>query len=222
MSQHIGFFGKVPSHGDFIERGLPQHFVNAMDEWLQGALACSQGALGHDWLQTYLTSPIWRIGLSDGAIDSQQWLAIICPSVDAAGRYFPLVIAEKVRQGNIFAAFQNNADWFEHAEKLALSALETGLVAEQLEEQLSHCEPLQLKTHSPEKIEQHGWLCQGNSVETFAHLLHKSHNQSAVSIWETKGSQNQNPTTFLAKGMPPAHYYTFMLNGLWYQNDATI
>lgn len=222
MSQNIGFFGKVPAHGDFIERGLPSHFVTPMDEWLQGAVACSQGALGNDWLQTYLTSPIWRFGFSDGAMDSHQWLGILCPSVDSVGRYFPLVIAEKLANGNIFAAFQNNAEWFEHSEKLALSALENGLVAEQLEEQLNNSEPLHLKTHEPEKIEQHGWLCRGNSAEAFAHLLHKSHTQSAVSLWETRGSQNQNPTTFIAKGMPPAHYYTFMLNRQWQQSDATL
>lgn len=221
MDQKLGFFGKVPAHGDFIERGLPRHFVGAMDEWLQGAITCSQGALGQEWLQTYLTCPLWRFGLSDGAIDSQQWVGILCPSVDSVGRYFPLIIAEKVTQGNIFTAYQNNAEWFDYVEKLALSTLENGLVAEQIEEQLDNSEPLLLKTSEPEKIEQAGWLCSGNSSEAFSHLLHKSHSQSAVSIWESKGSHSQQATTFVAKGMPPAHYYTFMLTGRWQQHSAT-
>ena len=124
-------------------------------------------------------------------------------------------------QGNIFSSFANNADWFEHAERIALSALENGLNADQIKEQLEAMEPLQQKTHEPELIEQTGWLCQSNSTEAMSHLLYKSQSQTAVSIWETRGSQNQNPATFIAKGMPPAHYYTFMITGQWAKTEKT-
>ena len=35
----IGFFGKLPSHGDFLSRRLPRSFVDPWDSWLQSRTA---------------------------------------------------------------------------------------------------------------------------------------------------------------------------------------
>lgn len=216
-----GFYGKVPAHGDYIERGLPHQFVEDIDTWLQGALACSQGALGNEWLSTYLTCPIWRFGFGEGSLNNQQWLGILCPSVDSVGRYYPLVIVEQVQHENIFVAFERNQTWLADAEALALSVLEQGLNAEHIEVQLNNMAPIAINAPKPLKIEQHGWLSQGRCSNAYAHLLSMSHTQSAVSLWESQGAQNQSPTTFIAKGMPPAHYYTFLLTGRWQNHDHT-
>jgi len=55
-----GFFGKIPSLGDFVTRDLPREFLDAWDDWLQRSVAESKTALGDAWLNTYLNSPIWR------------------------------------------------------------------------------------------------------------------------------------------------------------------
>ena len=34
----VGFFGKLPAHGDFVRRGLPSAVTTALDDWLQGEL----------------------------------------------------------------------------------------------------------------------------------------------------------------------------------------
>ncbi|HEY7774766.1 MAG TPA: type VI secretion system-associated protein TagF [Marinagarivorans sp.] len=221
MNNVFGFFGKVPAHGDFIERGLPQSFINSMDEWLQGAISCSQGALGNDWLSSYLTCPLWRFGFGEGALDEKQWLGVLCPSVDTVGRYFPLVIATQLKHGNIFAAFQKNSAWFDAVENLALSVLENGLPADEIESQLATIPAVEQEDNRPSKIEQYGWLVHGTSAEAYGHLLSASHTQSAVSLWESRGGESQGPTTFVAKSMPPAHYYTLFLTGRWQLHEHT-
>ena len=60
----VGFFGKLPSHGDFVRRRVADDFVAGWDAWLQSCLAQSRETLGDEWLDTYLTSPVWRFALA--------------------------------------------------------------------------------------------------------------------------------------------------------------
>jgi type VI secretion system protein ImpM len=77
----VGFFGKLPSTGDFVSRGLPDSFRRSWDAWLTGHVA-----------------PLQRDGLAfpaDGLrfrLVSGRRLAagLILPSQDSAGRLFPL------------------------------------------------------------------------------------------------------------------------------------
>ena len=38
----VGFYGKMPSRGDFVRRGLPDSFVDPWDAWLQDMMAHTQ------------------------------------------------------------------------------------------------------------------------------------------------------------------------------------
>jgi len=51
-------------------------------------VASSKEQMGDEWLDTYLTSPIWRFVLSSGVIDTQHWAGIMLPSVDQVGLSF--------------------------------------------------------------------------------------------------------------------------------------
>ncbi len=48
----VGFFGKLPSHGDFVRRRVADDFVAGWDSWLQQCLAQSRETLGDAWLDT--------------------------------------------------------------------------------------------------------------------------------------------------------------------------
>ena len=41
-----GFYGKLPSEGDFVTRRLPWEFTSAWDAWLQQGVHASRAALG--------------------------------------------------------------------------------------------------------------------------------------------------------------------------------
>ena len=92
---HVGFYGKLPSHGDFLRRRVSDGFVDAWDSWLRECLAASRTALGAKWLDVYLTSPAWRFVCAPGACGPAPVIGLLAPSVDQVGRYFPLtVVAE--------------------------------------------------------------------------------------------------------------------------------
>ena len=41
----VGIYGKLPSHGDFLQRRVPPEFLTPWDDWLQAGIAASRSAL---------------------------------------------------------------------------------------------------------------------------------------------------------------------------------
>ena len=121
----LGFYGKIPSNGDFVTRQLPRSFVEPWDQWLQESILSSRQQLGDDWLEKYLVGPIWRFAISAGVCDENPWVGVVMPSVDSVGRYFPLTLAVPVNPNCrlLFIADQEES-WFNQLEDIALSALD--------------------------------------------------------------------------------------------------
>lgn len=88
-----GFYGKLPSQGDFVSRRLPWEFTSAWDDWLQQGLLASRAALGERWLAAYLSAPVWRFQLASGVCGPLGWRGFFFASVDRVGRHFPLTVA---------------------------------------------------------------------------------------------------------------------------------
>ncbi|WP_244818026.1 type VI secretion system-associated protein TagF [Caballeronia sp. Lep1P3] len=146
-----GCFGKLRSNGDFVTRRLPASFVVPWDAMLQAGLVASRDALGSAWLDAYLTAPVWCFALAGDVIGSGAWAGVLMPSVDAAGRYFPLTIVAPVGGGvcvgscggsrvdfRVGPCVESGADfraefcvdscagWFARCRELALSTLMPG------------------------------------------------------------------------------------------------
>ena len=121
----VGFFGKLPCNGDFLQRRMPQAFLDLWDPWLQDCMHTSRVTLGDAWLDSYLTSPLWRFALSEGACGSGAYAGVIAPSVDRVGRYFPLTIVAQVDVDlcPLDVATACRA-WFEAVEELVVAAME--------------------------------------------------------------------------------------------------
>ena len=49
--------------------------------------------MGEAWLPAFLEAPVWRFTLPPGMCGAQAVLGLMLPSVDRAGRYFPLTFA---------------------------------------------------------------------------------------------------------------------------------
>ena len=88
-----GFYGKLPSEGDFVTRRLPWEFTSVWDDWLQQGMQASREALGERWLALYLSAPIWRFQVAPGVCGPIGWRGLFFASVDRVGRYFPLTLA---------------------------------------------------------------------------------------------------------------------------------
>jgi len=123
VMENAGCFGKLPARGDFLLRGLPRSFADPWHDWLLDGLQASRAALGEGWMDRYLNAPIWRFTLEAGVCGPQAAAGVMMPSVDKAGRQFPLALVALFAPGRTAAGAENDAAWFEAAEELALSVL---------------------------------------------------------------------------------------------------
>ena len=88
-----GWFGKIPSLGDFATRRLPRTFVEPWDRWLSTEMPDARLVLAEAWPAIYEQAPIWCFSLGIGTVDDQAWHGILVPSFDRVGRQYPLTIA---------------------------------------------------------------------------------------------------------------------------------
>jgi len=136
-----GWYGKLPSLGDFAARRLSDGFVAPWDAWLSGRIAETQLNLGPRWLSLYLTCPVWRFFAMPGAIApglADCWMGILMASVDRVGRHFPLTIAAAMPSApatgdDVARVWQ----WLDGVETVALAALDFDFTIERLDEQLA-------------------------------------------------------------------------------------
>jgi len=209
----VGFYGKLPVVGDFVSRRLPNEFITPWDSWLQSAIAASREELGDDWLDSYLTSPIWRFLLSPGLCGSQAVAGIIMPSVDKVGRYFPLTVAVLFEQSvQLPFLFSSGNAWFEQLEDAALTGLEGNLDLNAFDQLIQTIPPFSLpaallptqqscdekKTFymAMESFEQIGDAFVGLNANLLTTFM------PGYSLWGSAGSEHVQPALLACQGLP--------------------
>ncbi|VUD66120.1 hypothetical protein TDB9533_03509 [Thalassocella blandensis] len=220
-----GLFGKLPAHGDFIFRDLSSHFINVWDEWLQGFVGSSREQLGENWLNVYLTSPIWRFALSEGVIDTNSWAGIMLPSVDRVGRYFPFTIVTQLPpKSNPTDFICNRPNWFQAMEDAALRALDGQLHIDDLVEELNDSNPMRkdLYDQGPPLHDVSNMVIKASNAEQpisavlpFMMDAYLASSLKSYSVWSTRGSELIQPCLFTTKGLPPLSGISAMMDGYW-------
>ncbi|GAB2890188.1 type VI secretion system-associated protein TagF [Microbulbifer echini] len=216
MHNSIGIFGKLPGHGDFIQRQLPASFVGIWDGWLQRAVHGSREIMGDSWLDYYLTSPVWRFAHSKGVIDENAWVGVLVPSVDSVGRYFPLTIASPLSPTVDIVSFMAEAeDWYRELTELAISALQNMLHADQLFEAFNSV-PVGLGKQVNTLLQTEFYIASGDSsgvTSRYAGLLGQVCRKqfASYSMWSCEGSQHLAPTSVLCPSLPGPEFYCSML-----------
>jgi len=219
-----GFYGKIPSHGDFISRSLPRTFIDPWDQWLQESISRSKQDLGDAWLDCYLMSPMWRFALCAGICGPDGWAGVMIPSVDKVGRYFPLTIATRTgSEPNWLALALTREDWFARAESLALSVLDDDSF------DLSMFEK-DIETHAWEKTpsqnqwdesqrDAHCWRLPLGSLaelrDRFAIVACQvlDLEQDGSTLWWTDGSDKVQAQLLHCQQLPEASIYSSMIGG---------
>jgi type VI secretion system protein ImpM len=92
----IGFFGKLPSRGDFVRFGLSQSATTAWDQWLQAVLPKAEAWFGDNWSEIWRAVRPWRFTFGPGVCGPVSLSGLWLPSIDKVGRTFPLLIAAEV------------------------------------------------------------------------------------------------------------------------------
>ncbi len=228
----IGLYGKLPAYGDFIFRNLNSTFINPWDEWQQNFISASQQQMGDDWLNIYLSSPIWRFVISPGVLDNKMWAGFMMPSVDRVGRYFPISVVKPfpptINPVNIMFNFQ---EWFTELEAQCLSALEGKIDADELIRIMSNIEAIPEETYLPtqDMFDMGPMLFGLNSPQNglngmLPYILNAALSTSltSYSLWTTSGSDLVSPVFFSCQGLPPISGIASMLDGQWQQRNWKI
>lgn len=232
----VGFFGKLPSHGDFVRRRVADDFVAGWDAWLQRCLAQSRESLGDAWLDTYLTSPVWRFALAPAVCGSAAVAGIVVPSVDRVGRYFPLTVVwpTLLNLSTLEIAVRYRTG-FEHAERLLLDTL----AAEQFEFAQFDRSVMDLAAHLEQPDGENILrLTQSSAARLAAAALQRPRcvplrdaaalvapslqlygqfldSNGSAAFWWTDGSAAVAPSWLMTRGLPDSVQYSAMLDGRW-------
>lgn len=119
-ADRIGFFGKVPTHGDFVSINLDGRLKNELDLWMQEGLQAVQQERGRAWRDHFRSAPAWRFVVRRGAWSPATVAGVLLPSADRVGRDFPLVIAAQLPGTHADPMLLCYDDtWFTAAEALA-------------------------------------------------------------------------------------------------------
>ncbi|MEI5681073.1 MULTISPECIES: type VI secretion system-associated protein TagF [unclassified Mesorhizobium] len=194
-ADRIGFFGKVPTHGDFISTGLGRTFQTELDNWIQAGLQASEQAHGKEWQRLFRAAPPWRFVIERSLWGQSTMVGVLLPSTDRVGRSFPLVIAAKL------GSFSGNPrllcfdeTWFTAAEALAETSLTrdfdiAGFTAGLKRLRLPHA-----------KLAARGEMPASNGDDR-------------ISIWWTVDVDTRRPHGFKTNGPPQAAHFLKLLNG---------
>lgn len=221
-----GYYGKLPTRGDFVSKGLPRSFTGSWDTWARASLLASQQQLGEKWLDSYLTSPPYWYVLSSHNCGEHIWMGVVIPSVDSIGRYFPLTLCRTASiNANPLLLFKQHRQWFIDAERLLISCLYDDFQLQVFEHCLQHLSLDESGTVIQSSLQHHhhsAWRLASNNLEKdsymyemlLADVLKKF--CVAYSIWKTEGSQHIPASTLVSQGLPPFAGFASMLDGHWH------
>jgi type VI secretion system protein ImpM len=229
----VGFYGKLPSHGDFLRRRVSDAFVDGWDAWLRECLTASRAALGPRWLNVYLTSPAWRFACAAGACGPAPVIGVAAPSVDQVGRYFPLTLVAELPPDVSLVTAASFARFFEAAEQLVIETLATERVdfdrfdqgAMALERELMPVGPPEfvldatataIVTDNPQAW-QVPLAAASDVTSAFEQLLslHLEAKYRPLVLFWTDGSGVVEPSCLVLKGLPTPELYPALLEGSW-------
>jgi type VI secretion system protein ImpM len=229
-----GWFGKVSMLGDFAHRRLAPAVVRQLDAWMSASMLESRDALGAGWLDAYLHAPVWAFAWSADVVDDAAWAGVWMPSVDAAGRYFPLVVAARVEAAALDAALLETGawpQWYGWLASSALSTLDDDSSVEVFEARL-HA-PWQGQDHMRSKVNEASrmrgalsqvWLSQGRASSAWWPLSKAARDASAETGFETGVEEGldtgldtsvdgvDNAAAFTTQGLPSPTSMTSMIS----------
>lgn len=233
----VGFYGKLPSHGDFLRRRVPDAFVAVWDGWLRECFAASREALGTRWLDVYLTSPAWRFAAAAGVFGEQPVLGVMVPSVDRVGRYFHLAVVAALPAGvEVVRAARVAEPFFAAAERLLVETLASTQVdfgafdrdVLNLATRLDACDLPGGAALDPAAAQvladfagEACWQMPLDDVSRLAQVFEQIFARRAadlyapIVVWWTSGSADVEPSCLIGRGLPPVDRFAALLDGAW-------
>ena len=237
MQIEIGLYGKLPSHGDFLRRRVPDTFVTVWDTWLQECFAASRATLGDQWLDIYLTSPAWRFAAAADVFGPEPMVGVMVPSVDRVGRYFHLAVVAGLPPAiDVARAAVAAEPFFTAAERLLVETLASTHVdfnvfdrdvinlAQELEASalvssiaLDGSAASVLADDAGARSWQVPIVDVADLTPVFAQLFARRllALYDPLVLWWSSGSADVEPSCLIGRGLPAPETFAALLDGAW-------
>lgn len=232
MDTGPGFFGKIPTHADFVSRRVSRTFLDRWDGWLQQGMTQSRQTLGPRWPDVYLTSPLWRFALSAGVIDGSAWTGLFFPSEDRVKRHFPFTVCAPIDSNQPLVALLDSPwqQWFQEVEELALSCLEEDFDLEAFDQCLRDRNPPDSEADAVvggssaelcPMTENRPWRLGIASVDAAPLALPRLTEAllrglvGSFTLWWTTGSDRVAPSLIICQRLPAPKGFVSLLDGGW-------
>jgi type VI secretion system ImpM family protein len=210
MNGQVGFYGKLPSAGDFVQRRLPAAFVERWDRHFQRAIETGRRELGGQWSAALRDGLAWRFVLPAQVCGDGAWCGVIGPAEDCVGRSFPMMLAAPWA-GDPAGILGNHA-WFDALERVYRGAQYEAVSVETFDARVAALpHPLASARHAAQfwqRLDWDGGQWQLGSTEgsAAAVLLTEAWRQlharpGAWCLWWTQGAQRVITT----RGLPRSY-----------------
>ncbi|KAF0811570.1 hypothetical protein IGB42_03956 [Andreprevotia sp. IGB-42] len=133
----VGWYGKIPSAGDFVTRQLSYPVVRAWERWMLNGLTALQQASPDMLPRHYAVAPVWNFLLPAGLGFDCVQLGALAPSCDRVGRYFPVAAVMPVPLAEFDTARLDQAgQFYRQMGETILAAIRHGHSPERLDHML--------------------------------------------------------------------------------------
>ncbi len=218
-----GLFGKLPAKRDFVAVGASRRFLEAWEPWLQASLATSRQMLGVGWTEAFNRAPIWRFWLG-ADFCGEATIGALMPSVDGAGRSFPLAVFTGEGDASLPPPeIDSNDAWCEGAEAVLLDALSPDADFEALARRVASLPAPALQDRAPELsglVELREGAVLARDIDRQLTLAFRAARRfghrsafAAQSFWWTIGGEGFPAMALSSIGMPPPTRYADFLTG---------
>lgn len=208
----IGWYGKIPSHGDFLNIRLPRNFVTSWSTWINEAIVSSRADLGDRWLDLYFLLRPWRYFLPRNLIDENLWLGILAHSLDSVGRCYPVTLVSSVSAEE--AMVIDHFAWFQRLETFTSKIVDDRLDQNSIENEITHLNATETKNWETKictvELPDAARLHSVSREVIDSMLLEIASNASTNSLWWTPSVEG-NFTLLSTSGWPSTNSFVDMM-----------
>jgi type VI secretion system protein ImpM len=208
----ISYYGKLPSHGDFISQHTPRAFTGVWDTWLQESMLQWRNKLSEGWVADYMTMQPYRFILSSGIAGEVIWCGVLFPSRDKSGRLFPFTacIPLSPKETTPIELFTIYHQWLEKLEQLTLGCFRPDFDTDKFRQYQQNLD--KLAEQCPEIATQsNNYTCKNNT---------ESNIQSTSFAWHSTSLKNTTSTTIINNALVNSLLNEYChSHSLWWTNN---